>query len=59
MVMMSRTRGIFFRCTRSAVSRAAAIAGSAEFFDPLMRTVPSSRLPPSILKRSMVSCSLR
>ncbi len=41
MVMMSRTRGIFFRCTGSAVSSAAAIAGSAEFFAPLMCTVPS------------------
>ena len=53
MVMMSRTRGMFLRCTGSSVSNAAAIAGSAEFFAPPICTVPSSRLPPSIRNRSI------
>ena len=56
MVTMSRTRGILCRCTGSAVSRAAAMAGSAEFFDPLMRTVPRSGLPPSMRSRSITGC---
>lgn len=53
MVMMSRTRGTFFRCTGSAVNKAAAIAGNAAFFAPLICTVPASGLPPEILNRSM------
>ena len=40
MVMRSRTLGILWRVTGSFVSSAAAIAGSAEFFAPLMATVP-------------------
>ena len=38
----------------SAVSSVAAMAGSAAFFAPLIRTVPSSLRPPWILNRSMV-----
>src|SRR5882724_5961316 len=41
MVMRSRTLGILCTVTWSAVSRAAAITGSAEFFAPLTQTVPS------------------
>ena len=61
MVMMSRTRGILSSSTRSLVRSAAAIAGSAAFFAPLMRTEPSSGLPPSISSLSMwvVPCGLR
>ena len=57
MVMMSRTCGILCRCTASAVSSAAAMAGSAAFFAPLICTAPSSGLPPWILNRSI--CPLR
>ena len=54
MVMMSRTCGIFCRVTGSLVRSAAAIAGNAAFFAPLIRTVPSSLRPPWILNRSML-----
>src|ERR1700685_1385286 len=54
MVMMSRTCGIFCRVTGSFVRSAAAIAGNAAFFAPLIRTVPSSLRPPWILNRSML-----
>ena len=46
MVMMSRTRGIFCSVTGSLVSSAAAIAGNAAFFAPLICTVPFSFFPP-------------
>ena len=39
MVRMSFTIGTFSRINSSAVSNDAAIAGSAEFFAPLMRTL--------------------
>src|SRR5436190_16797572 len=45
-VCVSRNRGTLrSRCT-PGVSRVAAITGSAAFFDPEMRTVPWSGLPP-------------
>src|SRR5438128_4675027 len=50
---MSRTSGMFSRMTFSSVRRAAAIAGSAAFLAPLMRTVPSSGLPPRITNLSI------
>jgi hypothetical protein len=40
MVTMSRTTGILWRVTGSAVRSAAAIKGSAEFLAPAIRTVP-------------------
>jgi hypothetical protein len=52
-VMMSRTFGILCSVTGSAVSSPAAIAGSAEFFAPLMLTVPCSGFPPRILNLSI------
>ena len=52
-VSMSRTWGMFSRMTGSSVSRAAAMAGSAAFLAPLMRTVPSSGLPPRMTNLSM------
>src|ERR1035438_6949984 len=51
---MSRTCGTFSRITGSSVSRAAAMQGSAAFFAPLIRTVPSSGLPPRITSLSMI-----
>src|ERR1700730_11459273 len=63
MVMRSRTLGILWRVTGSFVSSAAAIAGNAEFFAPLMATVPSSGLPPLIRNLSMranqTKCEMR
>jgi hypothetical protein len=53
MVMMSRTLGILRRVTRSFVRSAAAIAGKAEFFAPLMPMVPRRDLPPLIRNLSM------
>src|SRR5260370_35045023 len=53
MGMMSRTMGTLRRVTGSAVSNAAAIAGSAEFFAPLIVTVPCSGLPPRIRNLSI------
>src|SRR5581483_11346332 len=52
-VSMSRTCGIFSRTTGSSVSRAAAMAGSAAFFAPLMRTVPSNGFPPRMTNLSI------
>jgi hypothetical protein len=40
MVMMSRTLGMLCSVTGSEVSSAAAMAGRAEFFAPLILTVP-------------------
>src|SRR3954447_4583100 len=53
-VSMSRTCGMFSRMTGSSVSRAAAMAGSAAFLAPLMRTVPSRGFPPRITNLSML-----
>src|SRR5580704_18738233 len=53
MVTISRTMGILRRVTGSAVSSAAAIAGSAEFLAPLILTVPWSGFPPHILNLSI------
>src|ERR1039458_282964 len=50
---MSRTWGMFSRITGSSVSKAAAMQGSAAFFAPLIRTVPSSGLPPRITSLSI------
>src|SRR5437016_13288065 len=50
---MSRTCGMFSRITGSSVSRAAAIAGRAAFFAPLMRIVPRSGFPPRITNLSI------
>src|SRR5579875_2812351 len=47
-VATSRTGGMRRSATRSAVSRQAASAGSAEFFAPLTAISPSSRTPPVI-----------
>src|SRR5277367_6396565 len=57
---MSRTWGIFSSTTSSSVRIAAAMQGSAEFFAPLTRIVPSSGLPPRITNLSMTArwCSL-
>src|SRR6266446_4994904 len=55
MVMRSRTLGILCTVTWSAVSRAAAITGSAEFFAPLTLTVPCRGLPPLIRNLSIAS----
>src|ERR1017187_10410105 len=52
-VTMSRTWGMFSRMTGSSVSRAAAMAGRAAFLAPLMRTVPTSGLPPRITSLSI------
>src|SRR3989442_1581468 len=60
MVMMSRTRGMLCSVTLSCVSSAAAIAGNAEFFAPLMTTVPWRGFPPRIRNLSMrVPCPSR
>ena len=53
MVTMSRTMAMLCSVTGSAVSSAAAITGSAEFFAPLMATVPCSALPPLMTNLSM------
>src|SRR5438067_9872360 len=53
-VSMSRTCGIFSKVTGSSLSKAAAMAGSAAFFAPLMRTVPSSGFPPRMTNLSML-----
>ena len=55
MVIRSRTLGMLCSVTFSAVSNAAAIAGSAEFFAPLIATVPRSAFPPLIRNLSMPS----
>src|SRR5579871_4910480 len=53
--MMSRTRGMLCSATGSAVSREAAIAGSEEFFAPLIATVPCRAFPPLIRNLSIAS----
>src|SRR6201995_6053816 len=55
MVTMSRTIGRRRRVTGSEVSSAAAIAGNAEFFAPLMETEPCSGFPPRIRNLSILS----
>src|SRR5437764_4279571 len=55
MVRMSRTRGTRCSTTRSSVRRAAASAGSAEFFEPLVGISPCSAAPPVITNLSMWS----
>src|ERR687885_771416 len=47
-VCASRIRGTFVSVTGSSVSRHAARIGSTPFLFPAARTVPESRLPPSI-----------
>src|SRR5512143_2531396 len=49
---MSRTCGIRFRVTGSAVNRQAASAGSAEFLEPLAAISPERGTPPSITSLS-------
>ncbi len=46
MVRMSRTRGMRRSCTSPSVSSAAAMAGSAAFFEPLVGMAPWSGVPP-------------
>src|SRR5882724_107820 len=55
MVIKSRTFGMLCSVTFSAVSKAAAITGSAEFFAPLIATVPRSAFPPLIRNLSIPS----
>src|SRR5450759_970861 len=45
---VSRTLGTLLSVTVSLVKRAAAISGSAAFFDPLMQMLPASCAPPVI-----------
>src|SRR5881227_3622352 len=52
-VTRSRTFGTLRTTTLSAVSSAAAIAGSAEFFAPLIATAPRSAFPPLIRNLSI------
>src|SRR5580658_7304144 len=53
MVRMSRTRGTRFSVTLSSVRSAAARAGRAEFFEPLVGMVPCSGAPPSMTNLSI------
>src|SRR4051812_36343971 len=53
-VNVSLTKGRLSRTTSSAVNNDAAIAGSAEFFAPPIRTWPSRRWPPLIFNLSIV-----
>src|SRR6267378_710256 len=53
MVIRSRTFGMLCSATFSEVSSAAAITGSAEFFAPLIATVPCSTFPPLIKNLSI------
>src|ERR1035438_9402271 len=55
MVRISRTAGTRRSVTGSAVSSAAASAGSAEFFDLLTGISPSSGVPPLITNLSIQS----
>src|ERR1035438_10780359 len=55
MVRISRTAGTRRSVTGSAVSSAAASAGSAEFFDLLTGISPSSAVPPLITNLSIQS----
>ena len=50
---MSRTWGMFSRVTSSSVRMAAAMQGSAEFFAPETRIVPTSGLPPRMTNLSI------
>src|SRR5258708_25380156 len=52
-VWRSRTWGMFYKMSGSSVKRAAAMQGSAAFFAPLTRTVPSKGEPPRITSLSM------
>src|SRR5579863_2280243 len=52
-VSMSRTCGMFSSVTSSSVRMAAAMQGSAEFFAPDTRMVPTSGLPPRMTNLSM------
>ena len=52
-VSMSRTWGMFSSVTSSSVRMAAAMHGSAEFFAPETRMVPTSGLPPRMTNLSM------
>jgi hypothetical protein len=54
MVIMSRTIATLWSATRSAVSKEAAMAGNAEFFAPLMATVPWRGTPPLMTNLSMI-----
>src|SRR5215470_12458857 len=54
-VTKSRTFGMLCSVTGSAVSSAAAITGSAEFFAPLTATVPRSAFPP-LIRNLSISC---
>src|SRR3989475_7504644 len=58
MVIRSRTFGMLCSLTLSAVNKAAAITGSAEFFAPLIATVPRSAFPPLIRNLSIPPFSL-
>src|ERR1035438_7928525 len=53
MVRMSRTRGMRRSVTGSAVSSAAASAGSAAFFDPPAGISPRNLVPPVMANLSM------
>ena len=55
MVTTSASPGTFSRMTGSAVSRLAAMAGSAAFLAALTRTSPVRRTPPSITSRVAIS----
>ena len=55
MVRMSRTAGIRLSTTGSSVSSAAANAGSAEFFDPLVAISPRRAAPPLMTNLSIES----
>ena len=57
MVTRSRTFGTLRTTTLSAVSSAAAMAGSAEFFAPLTATAPRSAFPP-LIKNLSIHASL-
>jgi hypothetical protein len=48
MVTTSLSRGTFLNVDAPAGSSAAAISGSAAFLEPLTRTSPARRRPPSI-----------
>src|SRR3954471_8702188 len=53
MVIRSRTFGMLCSITFSGVRSVAAITGNAEFFAPLIATVPCSALPPLIRNLSI------
>ena len=57
MVTTSASAGTFSRTTGWAVSRLAAMAGSAAFLAALTSTAPSRGTPPSISSRTGISRS--